>query len=466
MQINPILLSDSYKYSMWLSYPKNATYVSSYFEARGGDYPETIFFGLQMILQEHFSTPVTMADVDEAEEIITGHGCPFNRKGWELLVTRHGGKWPVVIDAVPEGTWVPYRNVLLQIRNTDPDFAWLTTYFETVLSHLWYTNTVATRSGTCRKIITKWLDKTSDLTAENNGILFRLHDFGYRGTETVESAGFGGVSHLVNFMGTDTVAALVAGRRYYDCPMAGFSIPATEHSVITSWGGPEKEEAAHKNFLDVYLGDGKLVASVSDSYDIFRTCREIWGGSLKQQILDSGGKVVVRPDSGNPPEIMVEVTKILDAQFGSTVNSKGYKVIHPAIGGLQGDGVSEQAIDVCCKAVADAGYSNEFWAFGMGGQLLQVMDRDTSKYAFKASSISFDQEPTNWQAFKKDPVTDKGKLSKAGRLALVKTNGSFETIQESDLGNRQNILQPVFRNGELLTRTTLDEIRNRAWPVA
>lgn len=423
---------------------------------------KSFFFGLQMLLKDNFLNPITRADVDEAEAIITAHGEPFNRKDWDLLVDRYEGKFPLEIQAVPEGTFVPTRNVMLQVRNTDPDFYWLTTFVETVLVHLWFSSTVATRSAECRNVITKWMKKSSDLDPVGPNIEFRLHDFGYRGTSSVQSAAAGGIAHLVNFMGTDTVAALVAGRRYYNCDMAGFSIPASEHSVITFWGEGNELEA-QRNMIRNFLGDGKIMASVSDSFDIFDCCRRIWGQELRDDIMNSGGTVVVRPDSGDPVEVGAAVTKILDEQFGSTVNSKGFKVLHPSIRGIQGDGVSLEMIDQFLERIVSEGYSVENWSFGMGGQLLQVMDRDVCRFAFKASAISKDYTPTGWIPFRKNPITDPGKNSKSGRLALVRENGEIQTIQEEDLGNRTNVLRTVYRNGELLIDEDLDTIRQRAW---
>lgn len=243
-----ILNTDSYKCSQWNQYPPGTTGVYSYIEARSGKWTETLFFGLQMFVKEYLTKPITIEDIDEAEDIITAHGEPFNRQGWEYIVNKHGGYLPVLIKAVPEGTLVPIRNVLLTIENTDPECYWLTSYLETALLRaIWYPTTVATNSYESKKIILKSLEKTGDPSLIN----FKLHDFGARGVSSKESAGIGGLAHLINFMGTDTIEALIYGRKYYNMPMSGFSIPAMEHSTVTSWG-KENEVDAYRNMLRNY----------------------------------------------------------------------------------------------------------------------------------------------------------------------------------------------------------------------
>jgi nicotinamide phosphoribosyltransferase len=230
--VNPILNVDSYKTSHFKQYPPGTTHVSSYIEARGGDYSTSLFFGLQMFLKEYLTKPITAADIDEAEEVLSAHGMPFNRSGWEHILNQHGGYLPIAIDAVPEGSRVPLRNVLLQVANTDPECAWITSYVETALLRaVWYPTTVATLSAHCRHTIQRYLELTADNT---EGLPFKLHDFGARGASSEETAAIGGAAHLVSFQGTDTVSALVAVRRYYNEPMPAFSIPAAEHSTITA----------------------------------------------------------------------------------------------------------------------------------------------------------------------------------------------------------------------------------------
>ncbi|HBF09437.1 MAG TPA: nicotinate phosphoribosyltransferase, partial [Gammaproteobacteria bacterium] len=226
---NIILNTDSYKASHYKQYPHGAEYISSYIESRGGIYSKTTFFGLQMFIKQYLTKPITLSDIDEAEIIFTAHGLPFNREGWVYILEEHNGLLPLEIEAVPEGTEIPIGNVLVQVINTDPKCAWLTSYIETALLRaIWYPTTVATVSKACKTIIQKYLTETAD---DLTGLAFKLHDFGARGASSEETVAIGGLAHLVNFMGTDSMSAIVAARRFYNADMAGFSIPAAEHST-------------------------------------------------------------------------------------------------------------------------------------------------------------------------------------------------------------------------------------------
>lgn len=454
---NIILNADSYKASHFLQYPPNTTEVSSYIEARGGDYPETVFFGLQMFIKEYLCRQVTMDNVDEAKMMFDLHGVPFNEEGWRYIVKEHNGYLPIEIEAIPEGTVIPVQNAMVQVKNTDPNCAWLTSYVETALLRaVWYPTTVATISWNCKKIIAKYLEETAD-SAE--GIGFKLHDFGARGATTEEAAAVGGAAHLVNFVGSDTISGVMAARRYYDAEMAGFSIPAAEHSTITSWG-KENEASAYANMLKQFSGPGKIVAVVSDSYDLWNAIDNLWGEELKEQVENTGGTLVVRPDSGDPIEVVVETIKRLMNKFGFTINQKGYRVLPECVRVIQGDGVSLKTIEAILEVMKQQQLSADNIAFGMGGELLQKINRDTLKFAMKASAIKVDEQ---WRDVFKDPITDQGKRSKKGRLAVVRNDeGKFDTIKTDQLVNGENLLEPVFKNGQLIKNYTFDEVRNRA----
>jgi nicotinamide phosphoribosyltransferase len=453
---NIILNTDSYKTSHYLQYPANTAYVSSYIEARGGPFEKAVFFGLQMFLKEYLTKPITAADIDEAKVIFEAHGVPFNEEGWRYILEKHNGYLPMAIEAVPEGTVVPVKNVLVQVMNTDPACAWLTSYVETALLRaVWYPTTVATLSWQCRHVIAKYLEQTAESL---DGLPFKLHDFGARGVSSEESAAIGGLAHLVNFAGTDNVSALMAARRYYGADMAGFSIPAAEHSTITSWGR-DGEKDAYANMLKQFAKPGKLVAVVSDSYDLWNAIDNLWGDELKAQIENSGGTLVIRPDSGDPVHIVTETIERLMRLFGAECNSKGYRVLPPCIRVIQGDGISLQTIEAILAAMVARKQSAENIAFGMGGELLQKMNRDTMKFAMKASAA---RVGGLWRDVYKDPITDHGKRSKRSRLALVcDPNGELRTIREQDLARKENLLREVFRNGELKNETTFDAIRAR-----
>lgn len=454
---NIITLADSYKYSQFNQYPPKTTTVFSYIESRGGVYDATVFFGLQMFLLEYMQDPITMQHIDEAEQLILAHGEPFYREGWEYIVREHGGRLPIIIKAVPEGTVVGTKNVLVTIVNTDPNCYWLTSFMETaILRAVWYPTTVATNSYENKKQILKALEETGDPST----IMFKLHDFGARGVSSKESAGIGGVAHLVNFMGSDTVTALEYAQDYYDCDMAAFSIPAMEHSTVTSWGR-ENEVDSYRNMLKQNAKPGGLVAAVSDSYDIFKAC-ELWGTVLKQDVLDSGATVVVRPDSGDPADIVCKCLKILDKHFGHTVNDKGYKVLNN-VRVLQGDGINHQTIKSIIYTITLAGYSVDNVAFGQGGALLQIVNRDDQKFAMKCSAAEVDGA---WVNVFKDPITDQGKKSKKGRMILVKENGVHRTVTTEDADYEalldQDELREVYVNGDIVLTYTFDEVRANA----
>lgn len=453
METNLLLLTDSYKFSHYMQYPPGFEGMYSYLESRGGRFSETVFFGLQYQLKRYLSKPITMADVNEAAELAKAHGEPFNFDGWKYIVEKHRGYIPVRIKAVPEGEVVATHNVLVTVESTDPQVPWVVSYIETLLMNIWYPITVATQSWHIKQMIREFLNKTSDNPEAE--LPFKLHDFGARGVSSVESAGVGGMAHLVNFMGTDTVVALKYAREYYGAQMAGFSIPAAEHSTITMWG-KENEGIAFKNMLDKYAKPGALLAVVSDSYDIYNAVSKLWGQDLRQQVIDSGATVIIRPDSGTPHEVVLECLKRLEVSFGAAINAKGYKVLnHVRV--IQGDGVNHDSIRKILNVITEDGYSTSNIAFGMGGALLQKLDRDTQKFAYKCSSARINGKDV---AVFKDPVTDSGKRSKRGKLSYTYMSGRYETVEGADAPG--DMLRTVYENGHILIDYTLDDIRLRA----
>lgn len=461
--LNSILLNtDSYKASHFLQYPEGTERVSSYIESRGGKWDQSVFFGLQMYLKEYLSKPITLEMIDEAESFFKAHGEPFNREGWMHILNTHNGFLPIEVQAIPEGTVIETSNVLVQIVNTDPKVPWLTSYLETsLLRAVWYPTTVATNSFECKLAIYNALDRTAD--DPDAEIMFKLHDFGARGVSSRESAAIGGVSHLVNFMGTDTVEGALAARRYYGEEMAGFSIPASEHSTITAWGGPDKEIDAFRNMIKQFAKPGALVACVSDSYDIFRACSEFWGDKLLDEVKASGATIVVRPDSGDPTVVPIQCIEALMDKVGFTVNSKGFKVLPDYFRVIQGDGINVDSIKQILENMEEAGLSASNIAFGQGGGLLQQIDRDTLKFAMKASAI---QVNGTWRDVYKDPITDPDKVSKRGRLALEFESGlgaaGYVTKEIGYVNPGENVLQTVFKDGKILKTSDFSEIRERA----
>ncbi len=452
---NIILTTDSYKQSHFLQYPPGTETVYSYIESRGGKFDKMVFFGIQAFLKQ--LKPVSKEDVDFAEKIVTAHGFQFNREGWDYIVNKHNGHLPVEICALREGSVVPVSIPVLTIENTDPKCFWLTSFLETALLRaVWYPSTVATISWHARKMIYESLKETCD--NPDAEIDFKLHDFGARGVSSGESAAIGGLAHLINFMGTDTMEALVAAIEFYNATgVVGFSIPAAEHSTITSWGR-ENESEAYLNMVHKFSVPGSMYAVVSDSYDIFNAVTNIWGKELKNDVIATGGKLVVRPDSGVPHVVVLDVVERLGKAFGYTTNKKGYKVLHPSVRVIQGDGINLESIPEILMTLESAGWSTENVAFGMGGMLLQGMNRDTMEWAMKCSAIKINGK---WYDVYKDPITSKAKKSKKGRFAVVYEN-NIATCKPLEGNAWQNMLQRIWMNGKFYFDDTFDNVRSRA----
>jgi nicotinamide phosphoribosyltransferase len=464
-----ILKSDSYKFTHNPQYPKGTTKVISYLESRGGIFDNTVFYGLQFLLKKHFEgVVVTRQDVDKAKKIIDNHIGPniFNYEGWLRIVNVHGGKIPIRIKAVPEGTVLKTSNVLMTVENTDEELPWITNFCESILLQLWYPITVSTLSREIKKNIIKYLKNTTSYSKEEiqNLCKFSLNDFGYRGASSDESAAIGGSAHIVNFSGSDNISAIDLIMTYYNTDeMLAFSIPASEHSTITSWG-EENEVKAYENMLDAYPTG--IRACVSDSYNILRACEELWGGQLRDKVLNLNGRLVIRPDSGDPVQTLKKVFNILWDKFGGRTNSKGFKVIDEHVRVIQGDGVNYESIIEILDMMVEEGFSAENIVFGMGGALLQKVDRDTQKFAFKCCSITINGEERDVQKHplevdKYGNIVKSFKTSKKGHLKLIETVNGFETIQEAK-DDEGDVMVKVFENGHLLVDYNFQEIRQRA----
>lgn len=467
---NIITLSDSYKVTHWKQYPAGTEIVTSYLESRGGKFDNTLFYGLQYFIKKYLvGKVVTKKKIKKAKKLWDAHLGPghFNEKGWRHILDKHNGRLPIFIKAVPEGTVVPTGNVLIQIENTDPEVPWLTNYLETILLQVWYPTTVGTLSREIKKIFIDYLKKTTDYLPEKISTIasFMLQDFGFRGVSSVESAGIGGSAHIINFKGSDTAHALVTAQKYYNTKdILAYSIPASEHSTITSWG-EENEVKAFENMLDAYPTGTR--ACVSDSYNILNACSELWGTQLKDKVLSLNGRLVIRPDSGDPKETLKQVFRILWDKFGGTINSKGFKVLDDHVRVIQGDGVNYESIIEILDMMIEEKFSTENIVFGMGGALLQKVDRDTQKFAFKCCSIRINGVEKDVQ---KHPLelNEKGKLvksfktSKKGHLKLIlNKKGLYKTVEDST-NNDGDIMEGVFKNGSILKEYTFEEVRKNA----
>ncbi|NII24475.1 nicotinate phosphoribosyltransferase [Pseudoflavitalea sp. X16] len=467
-QENILLLADAYKYSHHKLYYPGTTKIYSYLESRGGQFDETVFFGLQYFLKYYLEGEViTTEKIDAAAgflEQVFGRQDVFDRSKFDYIVQKHGGRLPVRIKAVPEGTHVPVNNVLVTIENTDPECFWLTNFLETLLMQVWYPCTVATLSSAVRTIATEYFQETASESAMA-AIDFVLNDFGFRGVSSVESAGLGGAAHLLNFNGSDNIMASVLAQRYYGANrVIGLSVPATEHSICTLLG-EEGELEVFKHVLRTFPSG--TVACVSDSFDIFRACSEYWGTELKELVLSRDGVLVIRPDSGDPVFTLLRVFDILMDKFGYTFNEKGYKVLPPQVRVLQGDGVTVDTIRHIYSALKINGISAENLVLGMGGALLQKVDRDTQQFAFKCSYAEVNGEATDVQ---KHPIeidshgrlVESFKRSKAGQLKLIQTEEGYRTIRKEQGPAFKDELVTVFENGALTYEVNFEGVRERA----
>lgn len=455
---NIALATDSYKVSHWSQFPQGLEYSQYYVESRGGEFDSVMISGVRY-LAEVLSQPLTVNDVEEAAELYKVHfgdSSTFNYDGFMTIAKELNGRLPVEIRAIGEGTVVPNKTPVLVIENTDPRFGWLPGFLETfILRAIWYGSTVATVSFETKKILTRFMDKTVDDEIKDQLLPFKLHDFGARGVSSAESAMLGGIGHLFNFMGSDTVEAVYGMKKLYTSDVNGYSIPSREHSSTTIYG-EDGEDEAFLNSIEQW-GAG-IYGVVMDSYDYEAALHRITTGELKEKIIASGGTFVARPDSGNPVDVVMTALEIIGKNVGYTVNSKGYKVLHPSYRVIQGDGVDIKEILRILTYMEGKGWSAENIAFGMGGGLLQKVDRDTNKWAMKMCASVINGE---FREVFKAPKTDMSKASKRGYLDVT---DSFEVISSSEFSNHDidSILDTVYLNGEVdyHNLNTLDEIRD------
>lgn len=469
---NLIIAEDCYKFSHPFMIIKNVTEMTSYIEARSGsEFTDDItLFGVQAFVRQYLDKQITVKDVMQAERWAKSALLPFNREMWLYVVNECNGYVPVSLEALPEGTTVKPGIPVVQVTYIgDPRYVSLVAVIETALLRaIWYPSAVASNSRAIKKMLLRGLIMSSDVDPET-ALVTMLNDFGARGTTSGETAAIGGLSHLVNFLGSDTFEALQAAEVYYDHDVDKdgpvlISVPATEHSVTTV-NGEEGECEFIGKVIDTFTDMGfPIISLVADSYDFDRFVLEYIGGALKDKIeARPNGFIVVRPDSGDPVEIVPHTLRMLDQKFGSTVNSKGFRVLNPKVRVIQGDGINMQSIQDITFAIIAAGYSSENVVFGMGGQLLQAPMRDDFSWAMKTNEAVIDGQRVDVQ---KRPKTDMRKASKAGRQAVVFNGTEFVSMRHADLkaashGTR-NYLEPVWRQGETLRKQTLTEIRELA----
>lgn len=430
---NRILEADSYKFSQWQVMPNGFDGASSYIEARVKN-RKIVPLGISLWIQNFLATPLTQAEVDEAEAVCLAHGEPFYREGFQAIIDECDGYWPVHIRGVPEGTVVNSQTPLVTVE-APGKFAWVASFLETSLQRaIWYPTTIASIGREMRLQAEWFFEKYSD----NPQMLgFMLNDFGARGATSRESAAIGGLAHLVNFCGTDNIQAILAARQYYGADMPAYSVPASEHSVQCSFGADNQRDYLAK-MLDTYAKPGAIVSIVLDGYDVYREANLLCT-EFRDQIVASGAKVVFRPDSGDMFEVVPRLLQMQADAFGFDVNSKGKRVIRN-VGVIQGDGIDPQTFGMLIQRVVDLGYAPESVIMGSGGGLLQKVTRDTLSFAQKTSAVSIGGV---WQDSVKNPVTDTGKRSKGGRQST-----------------EQYVL--MYSHGLVFYSTTLDQIRELA----
>ncbi len=435
-------MTDYYKHTHHLMWPEKTEYCHSYIESRGSSTHDVLFFGLQGFLKQYLcgtqwsGSKNLLSAIDLLHQ---GFGQDyFNHDGWEHVFK---GGLPIHIRALPEGSIVPRGTPLMTIENTDPKCWWLPQYLETMLDRLWYPITVASRSMEAKRIIKEFCDISGCEVSP-----FHLLDFGARGATCHEAAAIGGASHLLNFEGTDNIEGVKYLMDYYNAPVSGFSVMASEHSVTMAYGR-ERELDAYKRFFAVCPPEATL-SIVIDTYDDIKAINHYLAGDieLRKMIIERPGTTVFRPDSGNIHTKPVEILKLLRRQFGCTMHGhcNTFSRLPQNIKVLQGDGIQDlNSLRTICKSITDARLCMSNIMLGMGAGLLQNCTRSTYDIVMKASEVTIDGVATPVQ---KRPKSDPFKNSKAGRfndprLQTVFLNG--ELTREQSLGD----IKEVMKNG-------------------
>lgn len=459
LTIGLICRSDSYKFGHAFVYPEGVNGMSSYGVARITPKEEVVPFGMQLLLKKYLTQRITHDHIEQAEQFSIRHfgRAIFARKDWEKVVDQYDGRLPLIIRAVPEGTPVRGGDPLYTVTCLDESLYWMATYFETIiLRGIWYPTTIATMD---RKIKREILHYYQISGANMDMLKFALHDFGARGSTCGEQAEIGGAAHTVNFAGSDNVEGILTANHYYNESMAAFSVPATEHSIQCSFGGGSEDAKAYIRSVLSTVVPGSVVSIVIDGYDVYRES-ELLCTEFKDAIIQSQAKVVFRPDSGDMMEVVPRILRMQELAFGVTLTDKGYKRINH-VGVIQGDGVDHLAItSLLGKLVSVLNYSADVIVFGSGGALLQKVNRDTLKFAQKASAILKDGE---WVGIAKDPITDPGKKSDEGIMTLVRSRMTGELSKArldmpiSD--DFEDVHQLVYHTGKLYNEINLEQVR-------
>lgn len=503
--MNPLLLVDYYKTNHQLMYQPGMTKLYSNLtprKSRMKDVNAVVVFGIQHFILEYlikkfnkdFFQPRTESLNNPTSNLLKELRIAEYQRHIQVDTKHIEALWnlgylPIEIKALPEGTLCPIGVPVLTIVNTHPDFAWLTNYLETLMScMLWQPITSATIAYEYKKLLSNWAIKT---TGSADGVQWQGHDFSMRGMSSVESAILSGMGHLTSFTGTDTIPAIYQLEESYSAKgLIGASVPATEHSVMCM-GTKDDELGTFKRLLELYPKG--ILSVVSDTWDLWKVITKILP-ALKDQILARDGKLVIRPDSGDPVDIICGlvggspnynlsnsseykgVIELLWDIFGGTTNSSGFKVLDPHIGAIYGDSITLERADEICKRLADKGFASTNIVLGIGSYTYQYNTRDTFGFAIKATygeitHTKREEHPKYIESREifKDPITDDGtKKSKKGLLrvvpCLIKKTDKIELIVEDQQSWEQEntgCLTTVFKDGKLVRKTTLDEIHER-----
>jgi nicotinamide phosphoribosyltransferase len=443
--------TDGYKFSHLFMLIPGTTNESAYIAPRGGDWEQIVHFGPQMFFKKYLSRPITKEEVEVATKFALMQGTSFNSEGYQYIVDKHQGKLPIRIKSLPEGTVVNPKTIVGTIEVTDPTCSWLVSPLESpLLRAFWYPSTVATRAFNAKRIIKNYLNKTG--TPE---ILdYKVADFGLRGVSSKESAGIGGAAHLTSFKISDNNTGALWAMRYYNEDVTQTTIDATQHSISCQWKQDDEEDYV-RHILRVCGKKGALFAIVADTYDVYEFCHKV--GSLREEIEATESTLILRPDSGFPPEVALGCITILDSYFGTTINEKGYHVLN-TVRLIYGDSIDCSMIDRVLYKLSVNGYSADNITFGWGHKLLQEAARDDHQYAQKTSAM---ERNGQWIGQRKKPATAAGKSSLEGRYSVVqKEDGRFLNVRnDNDEYLPNDILLPHFENGELLIDYNLSEIR-------
>lgn len=490
MPQNPMLNTDGYKLDHRRQYPKGTEYVYSNWTARGSrvkGIKEVIFLGLQYTIKERlekdfnenfFGRP--KEDVTrEYQEMLDGYLGPNDIGTGHIAALHDLGYLPLEFKALPEGTRVPLRVPMFTVENTHPDFFWLVNYLETILSAtLWLPSTSATNGMHIRELLNEWAETTG---GSKEFAAFQGHDFSMRGMGGLESACLSAAGHLLAFTGTETVPSLAWVKEYYPFKDANHflagTVPATEHSVMCA-GGLESERETFARLLDLYPKG--ILSVVSDTWDFFGVLTNHLP-ALYDQIMARDGKLVIRPDSGDPADIICGTSEFLGGStpeqkgsieimwdlFGGTVNEKGFKVLDSHIGLIYGDSMNFGRVNDICRRLAKKGFSTEAVVFGLGSYGYQYQTRDTFGFAMKATNVTIDGEEI---AIYKDPKTDDGlKKSLKGRIVVVEDPERNFALTALDEGQRPedehlnpDLLETVWKDGKFVKELGFDEVRARA----